>query len=73
MIVVILQMSTSASEHVKQLCNGRPLAPGAGAEGRILGLDLAQVSLRLACPWAMLAHPASSGTTAEEKSKVRVK
>ena len=53
-IIEILQMSTSARDHVQQLGGGQPLAPGAGAEGLILGLDLAQVML--ACPAAMLAH-----------------
>ena len=41
-------------KYVQQLGGGQPLAPGAGAEGQILGLYLAQV--RLACLGAMLAH-----------------
>ena len=41
-------------ERVQQLGGGQSLAQRAGAEGRILGLDLAQE--RLACPGAMLAH-----------------
>ena len=47
---------------MSQLGCWQSLAPGAGADGRILGLDLAQV--RSACPEAMLAHlDSSSGTT----------
>ena len=57
---------------MQQLGGGQPLAPGAGAEGQILGLDLAQV--RLACPGAMLAHlEKNQHHLAQLRSQIKVK
>ena len=51
-IIIKVSRINYSNNYWYYVCDRLAPAPGAGAEGRILGLDLAQV--RLACPAVML-------------------